>query len=85
MDRPENQQSRAEIWATRWDPKWWTEEERNAVGFFTKKFKAELCIQGLNEEARFHELNAPTRLFCTSYCQWLAYTGVPDLRRLSLQ
>lgn len=88
MARPENQQRGAEIWATRADPKWWTEEERIAAGFSpgpTKKFKVESCIQCLNEEARFHELNAPTRLFCSSYCQWLAYTGVPDLRRLSLQ
>lgn len=50
-----------------------------------KRSRLQACIQCLEAEARFHELNAPTRLFCSSHCQWLLYNGVPDLRRLTLQ
>ena len=38
------------------------------------------CIQCQISEARFHEINNPKHLFCGSYCQWIKYTGAPDLR-----
>ena len=72
-----------QIWGSRGDPRWWTEEERKEAGLEPnlKKGRMELesCIQ-CRMEARFHELEAPKQLFCGSYCQWLKYSGAPDLR-----
>lgn len=73
----------SQIWRSRGDPKWWTAEEQREAGLepTPKKGRMELesCIQCCME-ARFHELEAPKQLFCGSYCQWLKYSGAPDLR-----
>ena len=73
----------SQIWRSRGDPKWWTAEEQREAGLepTPKKGRMELesCIQ-CRMEARFHELEAPKQLFCGSYCQWLKYSGAPDLR-----
>jgi hypothetical protein len=70
-----------ELWSSRANPKWWTDEERREAGLeseVSKRLKS--CIQCQLVEARFYEKGASDRLFCGSYCQWLEHTKLPDLR-----
>lgn len=78
-----------ELWKSRNDPIWWTPEERREAGLQTeqelarpeKRRDIQSCIQcEAGGEAKFHEKDAPTQLFCGSYCQWIKYSGAPDLR-----
>jgi hypothetical protein len=79
------------LWKTRNDPIWWTKKERAEAGFQTaeevlpiaKRSRVEninSCIQCISGKAKFFERDTPTRVFCSSYCQWIKHTGTPDLR-----
>lgn len=77
------------LWKSRAEPVWWTPAQRRDAGLETEEEKQSdpkkskrieaACIQCQNE-ARWEEKDAPSRLFCGTYCQWLQKTGMPDLR-----
>lgn len=72
------------LWLTRADPVWWTPEQRLEAGLQTEEelgpYTKKKCIQCQIGKAMFHEEDAPSRLFCGSYCQWIQHMGAPDLR-----
>lgn len=76
------------LWTSRGDPKWWTPEERREAGLqldeelepSTKRRGIESCISCNASKPKFREEGASASRFCGSYCQWIKYTGAPDLR-----
>lgn len=79
-----------ELWKTRSDPAWWTPDERRMAGYWmpsdAKRRNIQSCIQcKVTQPKLFQEEGAPSRVFCGSYCQWIQYSGAPDLRGKTLE
>jgi len=76
------------LWSTRFEPVWWTKEERKEaeIEYITKSLKTvQMCISNAicSQEAKFVEPANLKNVFCSSYCQFIHYTGAPDLRGAS--
>lgn len=68
------------VWATRNTDKWWLTSEGGTFAQQQQRQRTNACIGCKHETARFHEEDAPERLFCSSYCQFLERHGLPDVR-----
>lgn len=78
-----------EVWASRWQRKWWLPEEGGTYGQEPQKSKrrrrrqVNSCI-GCNEyPALFKEDTDASRVFCSSYCQLIDFYELPDFRGMT--
>ena len=81
-------QSAKELWNTRHDPVWWTEAEREEAKRVLEENKlVQTCIAShiCDNKAILMEVSDPTQVFCSSYCQFMHYTGAPDLRGMNVE
>jgi len=77
-----------ELWATRHDSVWWTDEEREEAKRVLEENKlVQTCIAShiCDNKAILMEVSDPTQVFCSSYCQFMHYTGAPDLRGMNAE
>ena len=77
-----------ELWNTRHERVWWTEEEREEAKRVLEENKlVQTCIAShiCNNKAILMEVSDPTQVFCSSYCQFMHYTGAPDLRGMNAE
>jgi len=80
-----------ELWKTRYDTSWWTNAERREVRLEQRSDKRlktmQTCIAShiCDNKAILMEASDPTQVFCSSYCQFMHYTGAPDLRGMNVE
>jgi len=93
-------QAAKELWNTRHEHVWWTEQEREEAKRVLEKEREEAkrvlekenklvqtCIAShiCDNKATLMEASDPTQVFCSSYCQFMHYTGAPDLRGMNVE
>lgn len=79
-------QMAAHLVSTRWQPIWWTPEERREAGIEDgggKRLRTNACIGCNTQKAFYMEPTSPSRVFCSSYCQFIKFHGLPDVRGMS--
>jgi ubiquinone biosynthesis protein UbiJ len=74
------------IWATRDEDVWLfdpTERDARGVPSGRKKARTNACIGCFIGESAFHEQHDESRRFCSSYCQFIHYHNLPDVRGMT--
>jgi len=78
-----------ELYNTRFDYVWWTKKERIDAGLedAIQPKTMQVCISNAvcSRKGKFVESTNFKNVFCSSYCQFMHYTGAPDLRGMSTE
>jgi len=78
-----------ELYNTRFDYVWWTKKERIDAGLeeAIQPKTMQVCISNAvcSRKGKFVESTNLNNVFCSSYCQFIHYTGAPDLRGMSTE
>jgi len=73
----------SELWKSRFDSVWWSGKQRPKK----RPKTTESCISSsiCSREATLVEATNIDNVFCSSYCQFMHYTGAPDLRGMNVE